>query len=456
MGLQENLESDRLAALGGVFRRIGAIQWLIFSGVGIIFAISLATAFLVLQFRDRTMEAAEHELANTAQVLSRHFDQQLTVLQRIHGEVQNYAREEGIDTPEAFQRRMSTRDVHEMLRDKLQAFPHVGALNLFAADGKVVNSSQDGLLPAADISDRRYFKEFNSGKAVPETLVQAVKSKVTGNWTVVFARRIVGRNGNIIGFAVRGVEPVHFEEFCASLALDSETSVSMILRDGTIFARYPHDASLVGRNIAGTALFQKILSLNGTASGRFAGLGQGEERLGSVRPLANFPILMVATTTTDHALANWREQTKLQFGAALLAVLVVIVTIWLIVRQLKRQHRAAQRLLVEKSRHLDTAINNMTQGLLLFSAQARLVICNERYLEMFSLSPEIVKPGCHLRDLVLHRKANGSFVGDVDAYCARFLDPRNEEPQDTVIAVPDGRLIRLIYKRSPDGGWATT
>jgi len=456
MGQQEKPESDRLAALGGMFRRIGAIQWLIFSGVGIVLAISLATAFLVLQFRDRTMEAAEHELANTAQVLSRHFDQQLTVLQRVHGEVQNYAREQGIDTPEAFEQRMSTRDVHEMLRSKLEAFPHVGALNLFAASGKVVNSSQDGPLPAADISDRRYFEEFKSGKPVPETLAQAVKSKVTGNWTVVFARRIVGRNGNIIGFAVRGVEPVHFEEFCASLALDSETSVSMILRDGTIFARYPHDASLVGRNIAGTPLFQNILALNGTASGRFAGLGQGEERLGSVRPLANFPILMVATTSTAHALANWRAQTKLQFGAALLAVMVVIATIGLIVRQLKRQHHAAQRLLVEKSQHLDTAINNMTQGLLLFSASGHLVICNQSYLDMFGLSPEVVKPGCHLRELIMHRKELGSFSGDVDEYCAKFLDPYHTEIQDTLVDVPDGRKIRLIYKRSPDGGWATT
>jgi diguanylate cyclase (GGDEF)-like protein len=456
MGHPEKLGSDHFAALSGVFRRVSAIQWLIFSGVGIVLAITLATAFLVLQFRDRTMEAAEHELANTAQVLSRHFDQQLTVLQRIHDEVQNYAREQGIDTPEAFEQRMSTRGVHEMLRAKLQAFPHVGALNLFDVDGKVVNSTQAGLLPAANISDRRYFKEFTSGRSVPETLVEAVKSKVTGNWTVVFARRIIGRNGSIIGFAVRGVEPVHFEEFCASLALGGEASVSMILRDGTIFARYPHDASLVGRNIADTSLFQKILSLNGTASGRFASLGQGEERLGSVRPLANFPILMVATTTTDHALANWREQTKLQFGAALLAVLVVIVTIWLIVRQLKRQHRAAQRLLVEKSQHLDTAINNMTQGLLLFSATGHLVICNQSYLDMFGLSSAVVKPGCHLRDLILHRKRLGSFSGDVDEYCAKFLDPYHKEIQDTLVDVPDGRKIRLIYKRSPDGGWATT
>jgi diguanylate cyclase (GGDEF)-like protein len=75
---------------------------------------------------------------------------------------------------------------------------------------------------------------------------------------------------------------------------------------------------------------------------------------------------------------------------------------------------------------------------------------------MFALSPDIVKPGCHLRDLMQHRKATGSFVGDVDSYCQKFLDPKGDEAQDTVISIPDGRLIHLIYKRSPDGGWATT
>jgi diguanylate cyclase (GGDEF)-like protein len=456
MGLQEKLGSDHFAVLGGVFRRIGAIQWLIFSGVGIVFAITVATACLVLQFRDRTMEAAERELANTAQVLSRHFDQQLTILQRVHGEVQNYTRSEGIDTAEAFERRMSSPEVHEMLRSKLQAFPHVGALNLFNTNGRLINSTQDGPLPSIDISNRHYFKEFTSGRPVPETILEARKSNVTGNWTVVFGRRIVGRNGEIIGLASRGVEPIHFEEFCASLALDDETSILMILRDGTIIARYPHDDALVGRNIADTALFKKVLTSNGSTSGRFASLGQGEERLGSVRPLANFPILVVATTPTAHALADWWAQTKLQFVAALLAVMVVIITIFLIVRQLKRQHRVAQRLLVVKSQHLDTAINNMTQGLLLFSATGHLVICNQSYLDMFGLSSDVVKPGCHLRDLILHRKRLGSFSGDVDEYCAKFLDPYHKEIQDTLVDVPDGRKIRLIYKRSPDGGWATT
>jgi diguanylate cyclase (GGDEF)-like protein len=455
---QEKIASGRWFALkpGWPFGRIGAMQWLIICGVGIVLAITLGTGFLVLQFRDRTVDAAERELANTAQLLSRHFDQQLIDLQRVHEDVLDYVRAEGIDTVEAFDSRMSSLAVHEMLRAKLQAFPHVGGLNLFNAQGWLINSTQRWPVPDVNVSDRRYFKEFASGQPVPETIVEVGKSKVTGRWTTLFARRILGRNGEIIGIASRSVEPSHFEEFCASLALDGETTISMLHREGTIIARYPHHDGMVGRNIADNPLFQRILALNGSASGRFKSLSEGEERLGSIRPMTNFPLLVVATTTSSHVLANWRAQTKLQFGAALLAVLVVIVTITLIVRQLKRQHEAAQHLLVEKGQHLDTAINNMTQGLLLFNATGHLVICNQSYLDMFGLSRDVVKPGCHLRDLILYRKELGSFVGDVDAYCAKFLNPQNDEIRDAVTDTPDGRRIRLVYKRSPDGGWATT
>ena len=64
-----------------------------------------------------------------------------------------------------------------------------------------------------------------------------------------------------------------------------------------------------------------------------------------------------------------------------------------------------------------TAVNNMTQGLLLYDSDARIVLCNQRYLEMYNLSPDVVRPGCHFRDLIVHRKEVGSFRGDVDEFC---------------------------------------
>ena len=51
----------------------------------------------------------------------------------------------------------------------------------------------------------------------------------------------------------------------------------------------------------------------------------------------------------------------------------------------------------------------------------RIMVCNQRYIEMFGLSPDVVKPGCTLQDLIAHRKATGSFDGDVEQFCADIM-----------------------------------
>ena len=389
----------------------------------LVIAIMLGTGYFALQFRERALEVAERELNNSALLLSRHFDQHLSDLQHVHDDVVAYMRADGVDTADEFERKMSTLSAHEMLRARLAALPHVGGLNLFNAKGWLINSSEMWPVPDAALRTGAISRSSPRARPTPDLIVEPVVSKVTKVWTTVFARKIVGRNGEIIGFASRGVEPSHFEDFVGSLALNSDTAISMIHRDGTIIARYPRTTDVIGHNVANTPAFQRALAVDGNISGRFTSARLSEDKVGAVRSLTHFPILIVATTKTSTALADWRAQTKLQFSAAALAVVVVIAMIFLIVRQLRRQHAAAQRKLSEKTQHLDTAINNMTQGLLLFDASGRLVICNQQYIDMFGVSPEVVKPGCHLRDLILHRQQLGSFVGDVDAYCAKFLDP---------------------------------
>ena len=82
------------------------------------------------------------------------------------------------------------------------------------------------------------------------------------------------------------------------------------------------------------------------------------------------------------------------------------------------RHRVEDKLLEQKTQ-IDTAMNNMSQGVLMFSAEGTLVLCNRRYMEMYNLSPDVVKPGCSLRQLVEHRKAAGLFYEDTDRYCRR-------------------------------------
>jgi diguanylate cyclase (GGDEF)-like protein len=176
----------------------------------------------------------------------------------------------------------------------------------------------------------------------------------------------------------------------------------------------------------------------------------GLDRLASARALNGFPIAIIATTTVSAALADWRDQIRFLISAAGLSVLVITAMLFLVIRKLSRQHQA------EKQR-LDTAINNMTQGLLLFDKSQRLVVANQRYIEMFGVSTDVVKPGCTIRELLEHRKQMGSFTVDVDKYCTTLVKKMAQgKVFQTILEAADGVSIQVLYRPLPDGGWVTT
>ncbi len=119
--------------------------------------------------------------------------------------------------------------------------------------------------------------------------------------------------------------------------------------------------------------------------------------------------------------------------------------------------QARERDLQAQNVRFDVAINNMTQGLLLFDAAERLIVCNRSYITMYGLSPEMVKPGISLRDLVSYRKEIGSFDGDVDEYSGALtrsmLEGRTSHRQTET---PDGRTILIVNKPVAGGGWLST
>jgi len=98
----------------------------------------------------------------------------------------------------------------------------------------------------------------------------------------------------------------------------------------------------------------------------------------------------------------------------------------------------------------------MSQGLCMFDAQARIVVCNSRYIEMYKLSPQVVRPGCTLRELIQHRKDTGLFSGDVDAYCATILEGVSKGSKGIYVQASDGRIVLAKNEPLPGGGWVST
>jgi GGDEF domain-containing protein len=223
----------------------------------------------------------------------------------------------------------------------------------------------------------------------------------------------------------------------------------MYLRDGTLLARYPHVERMIGSNVRSSPIYHYISSPSGHGTIRLTSPIDGQERVASAYALKNFPISIVASMTVAAALADWREQTRFLILVASFSVLVITAMLFFFVRKLLQQHQT------EKQR-LDTAINNMTQGLLLYDSSERLVVCNQRYISMYGLSSDVVKPGLSFRDLVAHRKQTGSFKGDADAFVSTVL--RNValgQITHNIVETSDGRLIQIV-NQPLKSGWLTT
>jgi diguanylate cyclase (GGDEF)-like protein len=107
---------------------------------------------------------------------------------------------------------------------------------------------------------------------------------------------------------------------------------------------------------------------------------------------------------------------------------------------------------------LDAALNNMVQGLCMFDARRRMVLCNDRYLELFGLSRETVVPGMSLLELLQCIEAGGNFSAGAaqrmhESYSARvFINGSDSYQQEFT----DGRTIAVSRRELPGGGWVDT
>jgi diguanylate cyclase (GGDEF)-like protein len=428
----------------GMLVNAGPVFWVSFCGAILILAIAASTALMVDDFRDRALNGSERELNNTVLLLVNHFDQQIEDFESIQRSIAAQI-EEDIRSPQEFENLLSTEDFHRTLKGKVNATADFAGVNVWDAKGNLINSSERWPTPSLNLSDRKYFQAFRSGTTKNPVLIELVQSRVSQGQTVVIARSVTSSKGEFLGMVTRSIPPTAFEKFFSSIILE-KGSVALLHQDGTLLARYPHVETMAGRNFAGGPLFSKVLDEDGDVTTQFISPIDGQERLGSFRKLAKYPLLVVATLPVETALADWRKQTKLLIWVADLAAAVVGLMAFLITRYLKAKHR-----------QLDAAVSNMTQSLLLFDASERLVVCNKRYIEMFGLSSEIVRPGCKFRDIIQHRKDTGSLDGDVDEYCDSFrVSSKNGQATQSIHGLPDGRWVRLVYQPLAHGGWLAT
>jgi len=127
----------------------------------------------------------------------------------------------------------------------------------------------------------------------------------------------------------------------------------------------------------------------------------------------------------------------------------------------RQQPEDSQLELQEQTLRLDTAINHMVEGLCMFDAERRLVVCNERYARLYQLPPELLRTGTSHTNIIRHRIAKGILKGDSSECAAeQFISKLAALPFDAVSSrideFADGRLICVTRQPMAGGGWVAT
>jgi diguanylate cyclase (GGDEF)-like protein/PAS domain S-box-containing protein len=106
----------------------------------------------------------------------------------------------------------------------------------------------------------------------------------------------------------------------------------------------------------------------------------------------------------------------------------------------------------------DTAINNMSQGLCFFDADHKLIVCNDRFLEMYDIPPGKVGPGTPLTEIVDLRFEAGSFPAMSREEYLRWRTnvAVSNEAKDSIVELMNGKTFKIRHRPMPDLGWVAT
>jgi diguanylate cyclase (GGDEF)-like protein len=361
------------------------------------------------------------------------------------------------------------RSMQEALTKHIAGIPQLDSLGLFDRNGQLIVRSGSWPTPDVNVADRAYFKAFIANPGLQRSISGALINRADGSRTMFIARRIAGSDGSFLGIVVGAVDLGYFERLYAAIAPYPDYTVALFSNDGELIARYPATPELAGRRFPASAAMQLVASGASMGSLRIVSPFDGRDRVGAIRRLTRYPLVISSSRSVDAAVAAWRKQAWVLGGGAMLFELGLLGIILLGVSQLRAQASVArsdaarveaearargEADLRQQYARFGTALDNMAQGLCLFDAADRLVVANRRAPEMFGLS-EAPPPGTSFPECV-RRVARSRLFRRADVPQARALLRQwfaCRQPRQSVFELSDGRAVSVRFQPSVEMGW---
>jgi diguanylate cyclase (GGDEF)-like protein len=117
-----------------------------------------------------------------------------------------------------------------------------------------------------------------------------------------------------------------------------------------------------------------------------------------------------------------------------------------------------EKTLADQNMRFDAALAHMPHGLSMYDAEWRLLICNERYREMYDMPAALTRPGTTFQAIIKYREQCGVVPADGSSdHVDEALEAvRAGRERVQTYRLPNGRVISVHQSPMPNGGFVTT
>jgi diguanylate cyclase (GGDEF)-like protein len=413
-----------------------------------------SVGWTIWQLRADAIRATVSETGNIATVLADQLSRSLQAIDAVLLEVKKSTKGQDIDPRATVWTALETRAFHDSLMEYLGRLPQIFNIAVADKDGSVVVSTAGWPTPDINVADRDYFQDARSRTDGQLSTSVPIRNRIDGNRTIVFARRLESATGAFDGIIYASVNTRYLEDIYVSIQSIHSLIFTLLKPDGTILFRHPDVKDSAGRQLSDQIDFLNALSRDGDVF-RVLAQTDGNARFVSVRRLPEYPLIVDISVTESTALAGWREQSAI-IGIGSAALLFCSIYLLLAITRQVGYLSHSEASLVQKSQQLDTALNNMSQGLTMFDDHKRLILSNAKFAEIYGLTSDHTKPGTLLKTILEARVARGSDPQNVPNYVIGRLEQTSRQISSHAVDIlRDGRSIAVTFEPMSEGGWVT-
>ena len=424
-------------------------------GVAVIAIIWGGIYLLASQEHDRAYQDAVRQGSNLARVLEQYIRR---VIEESDGDLLAL-RQRYQENPQAF-------DIARWLgrpRSNTDLTLQFGIAN---SDGYVIQSSHGPLSAPIYVGDRAHFKFHVENTTDQLYISDPVVGQISGKLVIEFTRRRNNPDGSFAGTVATSLDVLQLEKFFSSLDIGKGGIVSLIGLDGVVRARggsSPDAQRFAGISATDSPLFRAIRQATegsywntAASSAKFDGV----RRLISYRVISDLPLIAIVGLAENSIFqgANTTLQKYILAGSILTAIVLIVMALGAgqkaRISSATEELKSSKQSLEHTNLLLHAALTNMAHGLCMFDRDQRLVVCNDRYGEMYALTPEQTKPGTTLRAILEARVSAGVSPDDAEQYIRTRLDEvARGKPYYAENELSNGRVYAVSHQPMLTGGW---